>query len=415
VNAREWNQAVLAHPAEHLAKLDQTRNDNGLGAVPTFARPVIADAADLEPISRDLGLIHSAISKLVRGWARGTAGEHVRLTPEVAALARAAIDRSELLGFTRYDVVYGAGHRDFHVLECQAGDPSGPGWADAFTAGFPAHGLRRFRIVDSIAALIRAQLPGVERPSIAFVCASDSFVRSDHVLMARACIKAGMQCAVADVRELIRKSDGLYAGGVRIDLCLRDTIDELVLEPWRNGGKVLLDAWRDGVTRVLNPFGAIAADDKSFFDALSTGTGDFTAEERAALQRRIPWTRVLNVALQHEVLERRAQLVLKPADGYGGFGVVIGAECDDALWKAKVVEALASPKVFVAQQYLPLPEEELPVFTSGGAVSLERLRVVGSFWWINDRFAGAYHRASVARVINVHQGGGLTPTFFADP
>ena len=64
MNAREWNQAVLANPAEHLARLQRTRNENGLGAVPTFSRPVIGDAADLEPICSDLTLIHSAISKL---------------------------------------------------------------------------------------------------------------------------------------------------------------------------------------------------------------------------------------------------------------------------------------------------------------------------------------------------------------
>ena len=411
MNTRAWNEAVLAAPAVHQAKLEQTRRDNGLTAVPTFARPVIGDAADLDVISRDLTLIQSASGKLVRGWAKGTAGALVRVSPEVAALAKEAIGRDEVFGSSRYDVVYSSAHRDFQVLECQAGDPSGCGWCDAFADGF---GLRTFRIVESIARLIRRQLPHLAQPSIAFVCASDSFVRSDHVLMARACTAAGLRCCVADVRELTRKRDGLYCGDQRLDLCVRDTIDELVLEPWREAGKVLLDAWRDGVVKVLNPFGAIIADDKCLFDALSTGTFDFTSDERGALARRIPWTRVLNVALLAEVLARRAQLVLKPADGYGGFGITIGAECDDAQWRARVDQALAGPTLFVVQQYVVLPEEEFPVFAAGGTVSLERLRVVGSFWWINDRFAGGFHRAAPARVINVHQGGGLVPTFFAD-
>ena len=414
MNARAWNEAVLAAPAEHRARLDQTRRSNGLTAVPTFARPVIANAADLEPISRDLGLIHGAIEKLVSGWAKGAAGQHVRVTAEVAALARTAIARDEVLGFTRYDVVYSAAHRDFQVLECQAGDPSGAGWCDAFAEGFgPKAGLRRYRLAEGFAALIRFRLPRVERPSVVFVCANDSFVRSDHLLMARACEQAGMRCRVADVRELTRRRDGLYLGDTRVDLCLRDTIDELVLEPWREGGKVLLDAWRDGVTEVLNPFGAIIADDKSLFAELSSGAGDFTADERAALARRIPWTRVLTAALQPEAAQRRADLVLKPADGYGGFGVVIGAECEDAAWRAALAAALAQPKLFIVQKYLPLPEEEFPVF-SAHSVALERLRLVGSFFWINGRFAGGFHRASPAHVINVHQGGGLVPTFFTE-
>lgn len=412
MNSQQWNQAVLASPAEHLEQVERTRRDNGLSAVPTFARPVLGNVADLEPITRELRLIHSAMEKLVRGWANGTAGQHVQLAPGVAALVKEAIARDPVFGFTRYDVVYGEGHRDFHVLECQAGDPSGQGWTDAFASALPLHGARRFQIVDAIAGLIRSQLPGLESPAIAFVCADDSFVRSDHQLMARTCTSVGMRCSVVDVRALVRRADGLYAGQTRLDLCVRDTIDELVLEPRREAGQVLIDAWRDGVVRVLNPFGAIAADDKTLFEALSMGAGDFTADERAALARRIPWTRVLNVALQHEVEERRSELVLKPADGFGGFGVVIGPACDDARWRTMVDEAIRSPKAWVVQQHVQLPREEFPVF-SDGTPALQRLRMVGSFWWIADDFAGAFHRASAGRVINVHQGGGLIPTFFA--
>ena len=372
------------------ATLDAARAANGILAVPTFARPVVVPASDLPIITADLRLVHSAITKLVLGGAR------VKLSDEVADLARESISRGEGLGFTRYDVVYGEGHRDFKIIECQAGDPSGAGWCDAFAETLQAPGHRRFRIVEALAQLIRSRMPEVARPAIAFVVARDSFVRSDHALMARGCQALGLDCRLADVRELTRTSAGLFAGTARLDLCVRDTIDELV------PGSVLLGAWRDRVVEVLNPFAAIVADDKTLFEALSTGEGDFTADERAALARRIPWTRVLTARRRADVLARRDALVLKPADGYGGFGISIGCEHDAAGWEAKVDAALQGH--FVVQQYVPLPEEEFP----------QRLKLVGSFWWVNDQFAGGFHRAAATRVINVHQGGGLVPTFFAD-
>jgi uncharacterized circularly permuted ATP-grasp superfamily protein len=51
-------------------------------------------------------------------------------------------------------------------------------------------------------------------------------------------------------------------------------------------------------------------------------------------------------------IERQAELVLKPADEYGGSGVLVGHECPADEWRAGLAEAVAGNGSFLLQDYV---------------------------------------------------------------
>lgn len=81
------------------------------------------------------------------------------------------------------------------------------------------------------------------------------------------------------------------------------------------------------------------------------------ADAAAAL---LPATRLLS-ASRCPAAEERHRLVLKPAIGLGGAGVVIGAHCTASVWQRAVDAALAGPDVFVVQEYVPSRPVTMPV------------------------------------------------------
>jgi len=145
--------------------------------------------------------------------------------------------------------------------------------------------------------------------------------------------------------------------------------------------------------------------------------GLFDADERAALKAFVCETRLVaarstrlrgqQVDLPEYLRKNREGWVLKPNEGYGGFGVVIGPEVLQADWERTLDQAIATPNSFIAQRYLPLPIEEFP--------AAGPCRVVQSFWDFGQGCEALFTRASPSTVVNVHQGGGIMPTYFVGP
>src|SRR5207244_1857082 len=99
----------------------------------------------------------------------------------------------------------------------------------------------------------------------------------------------------------------------------------------------------------------------------------FSGEEREAIEAHIPWTRVVEertstppgspeteVDLLPYIAAHRDQLVLKPNDEYGGKGIVLGWEVDQAGWEHAIRAALDEP--YIVQQRVALPTEPYPSF-----------------------------------------------------
>ena len=108
------------------------------------------------------------------------------------------------------------------------------------------------------------------------------------------------------------------------------------------------------------------------------------------------------------VADNRERLVLKPASDYGGHGVALGMETDEATW-AQIIETHANTADFIVQEYVPVPEEMFPTIVDGHVqMRLKRFNI--NPFGIGGRYAGSITRISDRAVINVSAGGGLLPS-----
>ena len=133
-------------------------------------------------------------------------------------------------------------------------------------------------------------------------------------------------------------------------------------------------------------------------------------EEREVVEAHLPETRLV----QHADLEllRREQTdwVLKPAQGYGGFGVVIGCDVDAETWSQALDLTLRERTI--AQRFVPLAPQPA-AFLAGDGVEWHSQHRTFSFWCHDGLYSGAFGRAGSGRVVNVHQGGGIGPLVFS--
>jgi hypothetical protein len=106
--------------------------------------------------------------------------------------------------------------------------------------------------------------------------------------------------------------------------------------------------------------------------------------------------------------------VLKPNDEYGGKGIVLGWEVDDAAWDETLRTALAEP--YIVQDRITLPSEPYPSMIDGRLVVADRMVDTAPYAAHGTIVDGCLTRLASVSLINVTAGGGSqTPTFLAEP
>jgi hypothetical protein len=273
-------------------------------------------------------------------------------------------------------------------------------------------------LVDAVLAVHRERR-GRGAPLVAIVDWADVRTRADQEILRAAFAAAGVRCVLSDPRAMDVSAGRLRADGAPVDVVYRrGVLTELVER--EDEVAPFLRAYRDGLAVFVNSFRCRLSEDKTFLALLTDETfeGLLTDEERRFAARRVPWTRKVeerrtrkdgrDVDLVPFALANRADLVLKPAHGYGGRGVMVGDQVTDAAWAAAVGEALGAP--WVLQERVAIPQEPFPIHADDG-VRIEPLKVNTNPFHVKGADVGAVTRASRASVINVSAGGGTAPTF----
>jgi hypothetical protein len=180
-------------------------------------------------------------------------------------------------------------------------------------------------------------------------------------------------------------------------------------------------AYAAGACVVVNSFRAKLLHKKSIFALLTEEQfqADFSAEERAAVARHIPWTRVLrpgqsryqgdSIDLLEFTRANRDRLLLKPNDEYGGKGITIGWESSADEWDAAIKAGLESP--FVVQEKVTIAYEPYPAMVDGQVVIGQRL-VDSDPFLFGSEVDGSLCRLSTVTLLNVTAGGGSTVPVF---
>lgn len=224
-------------------------------------------------------------------------------------------------------------------------------------------------------------------------------------------------------RELQVTDEGVYlrsTGARRRLSALYRRLDERTLlaaegADLRPIGRALCNAVAHGKVALLNAMGNGVADDKLVYAYVPQMIAYYLGED--ALLDGVPTYPCVDAERRAEVLDRLDELVLKPVDGYGGQGIVIGPHADRTEL-AEVAGAIrATPAGWVAQDLVQLSTH--PTF-SGGA--LEPRAVDLRAFALQSRLGTGTHidvvPAALSRVapsgsliVNSSRGGGAKDTW----
>jgi uncharacterized circularly permuted ATP-grasp superfamily protein len=440
-----WHDALTpAVAADSAGRLEEELRTRGLvfGDRPlcTVLRPRFMTPAQWDLLTRQGRLLLRALDQ---AWAAAM------VDPEVFARFRPEAWEAELIGadpgrtapspLSRLDAFFDQEGDDFRVTEYNAETPAGAAYGDALADIFLAlpvtgrflrtHAVRtlpaRHLVLQALLGAWEAWSGGHARPVIAIVDWDDVPTRSEFVLFDEYFRARGFSSLIVDPAECEYRSGRLVARGTPVNLVYkRVLLSELV----ERGGldHPIIRAVRDGAVCLANGFRCKLLHKKASLAVLSDERNArlFGPEERAAIARHVPWTRLVEerrtraggreVDLVPFVLEGRERLVLKPNDDYGGKGVVLGWETDPAGWEAAVHAALAEPHI--VQERIPLPVEPFPALDGGGVTLADRIVDTAPFAFDGVRLDGCLTRVSTASLVNVTAGGGSTvPTFIVEP
>jgi glutathionylspermidine synthase len=258
----------------------------------------------------------------------------------------------------------------------------------------------------------RPELP--ERPRLALVDKPGSPSVPEFRIICAAARRHGLDAVHATTEELTYDGSVLRAGDEPVHLVYR----RVLIDDLEEGD--LTAAARDGSVCVVNPARARVANNKKLFALLDDPRFAHlvTRREAEVIAETIPWTRILRpgrvtygswvVDLLDFVSDNRQRLVLKPASEYGGHGVSLGIETEQADWD-KMIASHAEADDYIVQEYVPVPEEMFPTVEDGHVqMRLKRFNI--NPFGIGGRYAGMITRISDQAVINVSAGGGLLPS-----
>jgi len=262
-----------------------------------------------------------------------------------------------------------------------------------------------------------------QKPQIAIVDWKEVPTWSEFEILQARFEKMGVPTVTSDPRELEWDGKSLVAHGKKIDLVYRRVlINDIVAR--RAECSALLKAYSSGMVCVVNNFRCKLPHVKAFFAVLTDEQNGslFSLGERELIRKHIPWTRVVaDVKTAHygvpiELLafirKERENLVLKPSDEYGGSGVTLGWEANEAAWDEAIERALASKNgAWIVQERIPIRREVFPYIADVGRVDYRDMLVDFAPYLFRGKLCGFLTRLSSTGLANVTSGGGQVPAF----
>ncbi|MDH2430129.1 carboxylate--amine ligase/circularly permuted type 2 ATP-grasp protein [Sphaerisporangium sp. TRM90804] len=297
------------------------------------------------------------------------------------------------------------------VLEDNLRVPSGIGYAVA-NRRLAAHivpELDRSHVHDpeGTAALLRETLLAaspVDDPALAVVTSG----RGDPAYFEHSLLAEEMGVPLVLPADLTVDDGVVRAAGRRVDVLYRRiNEDDLLAAPI---GNALLAAMERGTLTLANAPGNGVADDKSLYRYVPQLI-DYYLGERPLLAN-VPTYLCRDEHDRENVLDRLTELVVKPVDGFGGHGVVIGQDASAMELEELRKEILAAPERWVAQETVALSTH--PTFDG------DRMRphVIDLRAFVLLGREGVVPRAALTRVappdsmiVNSSKGGGAKDTW----
>jgi hypothetical protein len=297
------------------------------------------------------------------------------------------------------------------LVRCLRSWPAGQAWLNE-------HPLR---LPDTMAALTREVAGASVDPAALTVVARWGRYETDNMPphfyrgLTGELTRCGLPTVLADIDQIDWDGPFPTLAGRRIGCLYRFFDENATTSPAkRRLFEQLLGHVRDGTVGLYGDFVGDAVLTKAMLARLSQWQAE-DAEQlrglaepaRAALAAALPWSRVVaagagtdpagqQVDLPRYLRAHRSQLVLKPADGYSGTGVLIGRTVTDQQWHSAVDQALAADQPWVVQELLAAPALQAVRVWQGRLVCRPYRTVIGLFF-LAGRLTGGICRAAPYR------------------
>jgi hypothetical protein len=335
---------------------------------------------------------------------------------------------------SRLDSFFSADQGSLRFVEYNAETPAGMAYEDQLGETFLAlEVFKRFAkayhvrplpvtpsLLDSLLFAYR-EFRGQRKPQIGIIDWADVPTLNEHELCKDYFEAQGYRTILADPRALDYRKGALWAGDFRIDLVYKRVLSsELIVRMGMENP--IVQAVRDRSVCMSNAFSAKLMAKKASFAFISDerSAALFTAEERAAIEDHIPWTRRVQerktsfhgytIDLLPFVADNQDHFVLKPNDDYGGKGVIIGWETPTSEWHRALKLALDTPHV--VQERVEAEHQLFPSVFEGALHIGMRLVDADPFVFLGQSVGGCLTRLSTSALLNVTAGGGsVIPTF----
>jgi hypothetical protein len=335
--------------------------------------------------------------------------------------------------FGRLDAFLSDDGAECWFVESNLESPAGIGYDEALAEVFDQlEPMRAFRRTYHAEALpVRQALQqmlldtyhtwgGAGTPTIAIVDFREVVTMSEFEHLRDRFVADGIPTVIADPADLRYDGHRLFAGDTPIGLVYRRILQHEFLAKY-DLSHPLVCAYADRAACVVNPFRTKPVHTKLIMALLSdeddAAAGLLDAEERAAVERHVPWSRHYRVGATRYQGQRvdlpdfarrnRERLALKPNDDYGGQGVLLGWTVDQATWERALDSALGSPHVI--QERVPVPAEDYPTWTPEEGLRFTPRYVDADPCIFGDRALGCLTRIAATALLNVSAGGGSAP------
>ena len=324
--------------------------------------------------------------------------------------------------------------------------PAGPGYSETLSEIFRelpvmAEFKKRFevhsyplsaKLLDGLVTTYVDWGGQTKRPQMAIVDWKEVPTWSEFEILKNRFEKMGIPVVLADPRELEFDGKKLVTHGKKIDLLYRRVLlNDIVARP--KECESLVKAYESGKVCVANNFRCKIPHVKAFFAVLTEPKNAkyFSAAEQDLIQWHVPWTRTVedvetthsgnSVSLLEFIRKNRKDLVMKPSDEYGGTGVTLGWEVDEAIWDKTIQQALSNGRdakkqgCWIVQERIPVWRDEFPFIDKDHNVDFCNMLVDFAPYVFRGRVAGYLTRLSATSLANVTSGGGQIPSFRVEP
>ena len=241
----------------------------------------------------------------------------------------------------------------------------------------------------------------------------------EHAFLARemgAELVEGSDLFVADDDCVYMKT---VDGAARVDVIYR-RVDDMFIDPevFREdsvlGVPGLMRAWRAGNVAIANAPGSGVADDKAVYAYVPSMIRYYLGEE--PVLNNVPTYLCRDPEERRYVLEHLSELVVKPVNESGGYGIMVGPHCDERRHQEMAREIERNPRNYIAQPTLKL--STAPTVCDGGVaprhLDLRPFILQGARTFVT---AGGLTRVAMREgslVVNSSQGGGSKDTWIVD-